>query len=101
MKTLSHLLPLYFLLTILSFTAAQDSSEIECLLPARIGTGPRPVYKTGETVQFQWKSTFPMFDLTITQVNSKTGAKTNDKRFGTRRPPLTYLAGADSVRIRQ
>lgn len=78
-----HLLPLIFLIfTTLPSTSAQDA-EIECLVPARMGTGPRPVYKTGETVQFQWKSTFPLFDLTITQVNSNTGAKTNDKKFGT------------------
>jgi hypothetical protein len=67
--------------------ARAQEQVIECLVPHKMGNGQRPVYKTGETVQFQWKSTFPRFDLTITQVNSETQDKTNDSVFGRRVPP--------------
>lgn len=62
-------------------SASAQKQEIECLVPDRMGHGARPVYKTGETVQFQWKSTFPTFNLSITQVNSETQDKTSDSVF--------------------
>lgn len=64
-------------------STAAFQQEIECLEPHRMGQGVRPVYDTGETVQFQWKSTFPTFNLSIVQVNSATQMKTYDHIFST------------------
>lgn len=70
-------------LFMLSFTNAQQQ-VIECLRPHKMGDGPRPVYETGESVQFQWKSTWPNFNLTIVQTDSETQDKTRQQTFSTR-----------------
>lgn len=73
---------LFSALAILSPVAAVKAQEIECIVPHKVGEGERPVYHTGETRQFQWKSGFPTFNLTIVQVNSETQAKTYEKIYG-------------------
>ena len=76
-----RLLLLSALANLLPSISAQNQ-EIECIVPRAMGEGERPVYQAGDSVQFQWKSTFPRFDLAITQVNIETQDRTNDKIYG-------------------
>lgn len=56
---------------------------IECGKPQRMGEGNRPTYDFGEVVQMQWKSTWPLFNLTIVQVSSATQVKYRDQVYRT------------------
>lgn len=64
-------------------SAKAQQQVIECGVPKRMGDGIRPTYDSGEVVPMQWKSTWPLFNLTIVQVSSATQVKFRDQVFRT------------------